>query len=246
MRKLFLLLLFVAVLPLAADDPKCPAQWAYCGYNGPSQWKNLPDSKCGGTAQSPVAIKDFKPGSGPRITVEYADGGVVVMNRGYDIAVVPSGANQIRIEGDPTPWPLVNFHFHVPSEHYLGTTRFPAELHVVHKRGEDYVVIAILLRNFGPEDNVFSPVFAVLPKNICKSTSATVKLSELLPKVIHDYYTYHGSLTTPPCTERVRFYIVNGTWLRLSNMQFADLEALGDNARPLQDFKPEITLVGKQ
>src|SRR2546430_1159359 len=79
-----------------------------------------------------------------------------------------------------------------------------------------------------------APVFANLPAKVCTHSEAVrIDFAALLPKIIAGYYTYGGSLTTPPCTESVTWYVSD----KARTMPAADLRklrALGDNARPVQ------------
>jgi carbonic anhydrase len=139
----------------------------------------------------------------------------------------------------------VEIHFHTPSEHKLRGTEFAGEAHVVHLLGTRYAVIAVLLPAKPNGSPVFDPIFRSLPRNVCASTKISLAWKDLLPESIANYYTYDGSLTTPPCKETAKFYIANNTGLALSNTQRSSLHSLGANARrPLQPINGRpITLV---
>jgi len=81
---------------------------------------------------------------------------------------------------------------------------------------------------------VLAEVFRHLPTRVCSSDTTNIAFQSLLPATIGSYYTYDGSLTTPPCSEVVTFYIANGTGITISQDEYDKLKALGENARPLQ------------
>lgn len=116
-------------------------------------------------------------------------------------------------------------------------------MHVVHTRMEGsttyYAVIGVILGP-GPEYPALKPVFANLPKNVCeKSGEVPIAFSKLLPHQLSDYYTYAGSLTTPPCTQTVTWYVL-GYPQTILDSDLRNLAALGSNARPIQVNQPPL------
>lgn len=230
-------------MAVSPESAPCPPQYAYCGWSGPQQWANIPGSQCGATKQSPVDIKGWRTERrGPVIQVSYVGGAAQVVNTGHDIEVIPASADNAMSIGGKR-YSLKQFHFHTPSEHSILGRPFPAEVHFVHELDGKIAVIAVML----PVDrshSVLEPIFRDLPKNVCSRSSAWLDLRNILPRTIDSYYTYEGSLTTPPCSEGVTFYIANGTGLMLSRPQHDALTSLGPNARPLQPINNRtITLV---
>lgn len=247
MRKsvIAVILMFAAAAAFGAGrkaDPKeCPPRYSYCGYSGPEQWRNLPidRNECGGKAQSPVDIIGWEEGEGSAISVSYTAGRVAILNTGHDIEVKLSGDSSfITIGGNK--YFLRQLHFHVPNEHAMEGDRggkYKAELHLVHgaERGNRTAVIAVLLTVDDSRSNpVLAEVIRRLPMKVCNSEAALLAFQNLLPATIDNYFTYDGSLTTPPCSQTVTFYIANGTGLTLSQEEYDKLESLGENARPLQ------------
>lgn len=246
MRVLLLFTILLFATAAFAEDDQCPPGFAYCGYAGPAQWRNIKitgkENQCGGTRQSPIGLPKPAPVPGPLIHVTYVDGQATIRNTGYDIEVTPVEANS-KITINNVDYTLVKFHFHVPSEHHIEGAEKPAEMHVVHTRIDSgttyYAVIGVILDK-GPEYPALKPVFANLPKNICeKSGEVPIAFSKLLPRQLSNYYTYAGSLTTPPCSQTVTWYVL-GAPSTILDADLRNLRALGNNARPLQVNQPPL------
>jgi carbonic anhydrase len=238
---LFTLSLFAAA---AFADDECPSRLSYWGYSGPAQWPSfpIPDNQCGGTKQSPIDLVTQTPTQGPVIHVSYFVGTATIRNTGHDIEVKPaSNNNKIKI-GDKV-FTLVKFHFHVPSEHHIDGAEKPAEMHIVHQRVEGgkiyYAVIGVMLTSGGTYP-ALEPVFANLPETACAPPKALrINFKALLPENLSVYYTYAGSLTTPPCTENVTWYVLDTT-REIEALDLFKLRAFGENARPVQNNQPPL------
>ena len=248
LRHLFILCLFAAA---AFADEDCPPRYSYCGYSGPAQWPNLPitNNQCGGERQSPINMVPEKPTPGDAINVDYLAGNAIIRNTGHDILVTPTGdAGKITIAH--SAYKLLQFHFHFPSEHHINGSAAPAEMHIVHRLEgggpSDYAVIGVMLTSStAPTYQVLAPVFANLPEKVCdKSGPVWIDFAKLLPEKVSTYYTYAGSLTTPPCTQSVIWYVLGET-RTISVSELRKLSALGENARPIQR-KMNVTFVHSQ
>jgi carbonic anhydrase len=190
-----------------------------------------------------------KPTPGQAINVDYVAGNAIIRNTGHDILVTPTGdAGKIMITGNV--YKLLQFHFHFPSEHHINGVVAPAEMHIVHRLEgggpDDYAVIGVMLTSSTtPTYQVLAPVFANLPEKVCdKSDPLWIDFPNLLPKKLSSYYTYAGSLTTPPCTQSVIWYVL-GERRTISASELRKLTALGENARPIQR-KMNVTFVHSQ
>ncbi|MFZ1219838.1 MAG: carbonic anhydrase family protein [Chthoniobacterales bacterium] len=248
---LFTLSLF-AITAFAADE--CPPPFSYCGYTGPEQWPNIAIkgkvNECAGTRQSPINLPKLTPTPGPLIRVEYVAGKATILNTGHDIEVTPAGdAGMITVGDNRNPdnvYKLVKFHFHVPSEHYIDGVKQPAEMHIVHQRvkgDKTYIaVIGVILAGDGDGSYpALEPVFKRLPKNVCdKVENVPINFPDLLPQTLKEYYyTYAGSLTTPPCSQNVTWYVL-GEPRKIPASDLRNLSALGANARPIQVSEPPL------
>ena len=124
-------------------------------------------------------------------------------------------------------YPLIQFHFHAPAEHVIGTKTFPAELHFVHIRADGKMaVLSVLLEEQGDIENPeFQKILDNMPRTpATHETSSGVRLllKSLLPSNKAKFFSYAGSLTTPPCSEGVNWYVLSEP-LKVSKSQLTEL-----------------------
>jgi carbonic anhydrase len=221
--------------------------WAYHGAEGPSSWGKLsPEfATCAsGRAQSPIDIGETSSGSLPTLQSDFRPASLRIahtehvadaINNGHTVQVTyADGADTLTV-GD-TRYELVQFHFHVPSEHAVHGKRSPMEMHFVHKSASGQLAVIGVLVEEGAENPAFGPMLRNLPK--AKGTErhyehVKVDVDDLLPKV-RTTYRYEGSLTTPPCAEGVKWLVMTNP-LFVSRAQIAAFtKVLEANNRPLQ------------
>jgi carbonic anhydrase len=208
------------------------AHWDYEGAMGPENWgKEFPT--CGkGKSQAPLNIKG--PFEKVRFSVapDYKQGQLKIVNNGHTIQVnVPNGS-KIRIDGKP--YDLLQFHFHRPSEEHIDGKPSAMVVHFVHKSPEgELAVLAVMLRE-GNENPGIKTLWTHAPKAEGPEVipdGVMFNPSNLLPKEM-DFFHYDGSLTTPPCTEKVKFFILK-TQVNIAKEQVTDFP-FKMNARPVQ------------
>lgn len=232
--------------------------WSYHGDDGPDAWGFLLDDSghvafptCAtGESQSPVDISSFdEEDDGPSIVFDYDATPLVVENNSHTIQVEYEPGSSISIDGDT--YDLLQFHFHTPSEHTVRGQPYPMEGHLVHARAKgDEVEIAVVgfLIEEGSHNEVLQGIWDVMPATEGKVEvdGTSINAEDLLPgdDAGEEYYAYSGSLTTPPCTEGVRWQVLEEP-IEASAAQIADFQAIFDmNARPVQElFGREISLV---
>jgi carbonic anhydrase len=240
MRRLLLTLLVLLSTPLLAEvvaAKTCPPNFGYSGYMPPSQWRFVPEWKCGTEPlQSPIDIAmPFTSERNKAITISYHPMQVTVKNSGHDFRVIPSGENtmSVVVDGETVTATLDQFHFHTPSEHTMaGRPRAAGELHFVHVEPQTQKVyaIAVLLTSTTQANTNFNSIFARLPLNLCATATTNVDLKALLPATIGTYYRYTGSLTTPACDGDVTFFVLPNP-MPMGAQQLETLRRFGDNAR---------------
>ena len=198
-------------IALTAPADAQPHHFAYSGDTAPSKWGSLsPEWRaCAeGKNQSPVDLSTFVEAKLPPLELKYSTLGVDIVNNGHAVQVDYRKGSQIKADGHQ--FELKQFHFHSPSEHTLNGKSFPMEMHLVHADKDANLAVVSVLMSEAPADNpVLSKLWTQMPaKAGDKNTlQAKVNVMDLLPKS-KDYYRYSGSLTTPPCSEGVRWYVM--------------------------------------
>lgn len=227
-----------AALAAAAAPP--PARhsehWSYEGENGPANWGkiNADWAKCGaGNRQSPIDIRDGMKVDLEQIVFDYKPSSFNVVDNGHTIQVTVSGGNYISLQN--RSYELVQFHFHRPSEERVNGRGFEMVVHLVHKDAEGKLAVVAVMLERGKAQNVIQTVWNNLPleKFDTVSPSVVLDVNELLPQR-RDYFTYMGSLTTPPCSEGVLWLVMKEP-VQASPAQMALFSRLYPlNARPVQ------------
>jgi len=206
------------------------------GEDGPENWKNLCDgfSDCGGNAQSPINIiteNISKVDTLVAIKFNYEKSGVNIINNEHTVQFNISGNNNANLNGKD--YKLLQFHYHTLSEHTVNGEYSPIEVHFVHKYSDtDFAVLGILFEE-GESNSLFEKYLDKFPtsKGEFKSEDMIDVLS-LFPNN-KSYYNYKGSLTTPPCSEVVNWYVLK-TPLTASKQQIEVFsKILNNNYRPV-------------
>jgi len=204
------------------------AAWSYEGDTGPENWGDLSEAyaACNGDNQSPINLTGTTPPRNPRsMELSYSPAKSTVEDTGHLIQVNLNDAGTLKY-GRKT-YTLEQFHVHMPSEHTLDGTAFPGEVHLVHRDGQDLLVLGVFLKESATANPILKGWVAGT------DTTFTLRAGRLLPDQ-RQYYTYEGSLTTPPCTETVRWLVME-TPILASREQLETLRAQYDgNARPVQ------------
>jgi carbonic anhydrase len=210
--------------------------WGYEGVAGPAAWGGLkPEFNlcASGQRQSPIDIRgglgvDLEP-----VRFEYQPSRYSVVDNGHTVQVNVQGSNAIEI--GTRRFELMQFHFHRPSEERIDGRQFEMSLHLVHKDAQGRLAVVGVLLDRGPAHPAVQQVWNNLPLEKGEEAPARALLNplDLLP-ADRRYYTYMGSLTTPPCSEGV-LWVVMRTPLAVTAEQigiFARIYPM--NARPPQ------------
>ncbi len=213
-----------------------PAHWSYGGAAGPQSWATLkPEfSLCGnGQRQSPIDIRGGLAVDLDPVRFDYQQSPFTVVDNGHTVQVNVAPGNSIDVGGKR--FDLVQFHFHRPSEERIDGRQFEMSLHLVHKDDQGRLAVVGVLFDKGQAQPQVQKVWNALPlERNTESTSRTpLELLGLLPED-RRYITYMGSLTTPPCSEDVRWIVMRQP-VTLTAQQidiFARIYPM--NARPVQ------------
>ena len=238
MRFPALVVLALSVATVAAAQTA--AHWEYEGKNGVLNWGKLDPAyrACSqGREQSPIDIRGAHLNNALQpIEFHYIAGGVTVTNNGHTVEVDVHPGSYIVAGG--VRYDLVQFGFHHPSETPVKGKLTDMDVELLHKSadGKLAVVEVLLGEEVGSPNAVLSTLWAHLPKTAGQTEKVAdmVSAGGLLP-ADRGYWTYAGSLTTPPCTEGVRWFVFEQE-ISLSRDQLRAFGALFKvNSRPLQD-----------
>ncbi|MBP5985661.1 MAG: carbonic anhydrase family protein [Azonexus sp.] len=227
------------MLELAHAEPALQhahIHWDYEGVGGPENWAKLdPKNKtCAiGERQSPIDIKDGIKVDLEPIKFAYRPSTFRIVDNGHTIQV-EIGESSISLTGKT--YELVQFHFHRPSEEKVNGQRFDMVVHLVHKSDDGQLAVVAVLLERGTENPFIQTLWNNMPleKNQPVAPPTTlVDLNTLLPAT-RNYYTYMGSLTTPPCSEGVLWLVMKQP-VQVSQDQINIFSRLyKNNARPIQ------------
>jgi carbonic anhydrase len=227
-----------AQTPPAAHAGEAAHHWSYSGPTGPEHWAEEDPQfvACGeGKRQSPIDIEQPTVKALPPIEFDYRAVPLTVTDTGHSFQVnVPAGSGGISVGAER--YELVQFHFHRPSEEAFGGHRYAMVAHLVHKSAKGELAVVAVLIHQGGENAFLKPVFDDFPargKTEAAVAGASLNLGDFLPKD-RGYYTFDGSLTTPPCSEHVRWFVLKQAVTAAPEQirQFA--ERYPHDARPTQ------------
>jgi carbonic anhydrase len=186
-----------------------------------------------GSHQSPINIQEAHHESAPsQLAIAYRPARVRLMHTGHTVQATYQ-AGSVLTFGD-TSYSLRQFHFHSPSEHRIDGRSFDMEIHLVHQNDEGRIAVVAVLLDVGLENPTLERLWAELPQRVGQvSREVELNAVDLLPGRTH-YYLYEGSLTTPPCTEGVRWIVLKEPQ-SISLPQMTRFRAfLGEDVRPVQ------------
>jgi len=228
-----------ATKPKADVKPAKDVHWGYTGDIGPEHWAELAaeNKACAvGTRQSPIDIREGVAVALEPIAFDYRASGFSVLDNGHTVQVNVAPGNGITVMG--RRYELVQFHFHRPSEERVNGKQFDMVAHLVHKDSAGRLAVVAVLLERGADDKpqpLLQTVWANLPleRGETVQAQAQIDLNQLLPQN-RGYYTYMGSLTTPPCSEGVLWMVLRQP-VPLTAQQVGVFSRLYPmNARPLQ------------
>lgn len=222
---------------VAAVYPREPVRWSYEGEGRPENWARLkPDyGLCAsGERQSPIDIRDGIRVDLAPIEFDYKPSLFRILDTGYTVRVTV-GAGRITVLGKP--YDLVEINFHRPAEERVNGKGFDMAVHLVHRSPEDgrLAVVAVPLEK-GRDNPLIQTFWNNLPLERNDEVAPPTDVADpnlLLPEK-RAYYTYMGSLTTPPCTEGVLWMVLKQP-VEVSAEQITIFSRLyRNNARPIQ------------
>ena len=183
--------------------------WSYEGDTEPHLWGGLDSSFAAcdsGVQQSPIDLTDAIPAGGGGLEIQWQPTAGEVVDNGHTIQVNIDAGSSITLED--RQFSLLQFHFHLPSEHTVEGARYPMEVHFVHQAEEgDLAVIGVFMDGGGGHSAVQSIWDAIPGVDQEPTPLASLDPNAFLPGG-RSYFRYAGSLTTPPCSEVVSWVVL--------------------------------------
>ncbi|CAM4117734.1 carbonic anhydrase [Acinetobacter pragensis] len=236
----FSLFLISSALPAAEQTG---ALWSYSGQTAPIHWSSLDPhyGSCAGQNQSPINIERGVDAKLAPLKFNYRTQAKQIKVNELTLQVDFNSGASVVIDGQP--FELKQFHIHTPSENWLHGKQYPLELHLVHANAQGELAVVALLYKQGQENKALNTVLRHMPKSEnAVQLNRKINAAEILPKRLA-YYRFNGSLTTPPCTEGVR-------WIVLKEIQTVSAQQLHafeqqlehPNNRPVQPQNARLVL----
>ncbi|MFZ5609752.1 MAG: carbonic anhydrase [Pseudomonadota bacterium] len=238
-----------AAMPAWAGETAKP-HWTYEGAHGPDHWAELAGefAQCGaGAAQSPVDIRtgDVTAGASTPLIAGYQPSPLHIVNNGHTIEVEYAPGSALLLGGER--YELKQFHFHAPSENAIDGHHAAMEAHFVHANAAGGLAVIAVMMEAGADNPALARLWAHLPdaaQGSFASAEVRVNAGDLMPQQ-RAAYSFTGSLTTPPCSEGVSWFVLKEPVFVGAGQVAAFLNAVGWNARPLQPLNARaITSIG--
>jgi carbonic anhydrase len=244
--------LFIATFILMSHLGWAQAQekgnfFGYEGGSSPMDWGELahlitidPYLCREGTHQSPIDINNVPDLKLENMVSDYSSTPIRILNNGHTIHLNYNSGSKIIWENKT--FELIQFHFHSPSEHTINEKQYDMEMHLVHKtQDHKFLVIGVLMEK-GKHNLHIQKLWDRIPNVKNKEAyyqDDHINIDNLLPST-KEYFYYSGSLTTPPCSENVSWFILKKP-IEVSSDQINYFHTfISPNARPIQKLNNRI------
>jgi len=238
----------VLTVASAAQEHHPEHSWDYGEAQGPSHWAELkPEfATCrDGYRQSPIDIRSPKKSDLPSIEFDYKPTPLRVIDNGHTVMINYDPGSFISIDG--RKYGLKQFHFHRPSEEKIDGKTYDMVVHLVHADETGKLAVVAVLLEKGKDNPLIHELWIHLPTAKEKEEEVTgiqINASSLLP-ADRGYYTFSGSLTTPPCSEDVKWFVLKNA-VPISAVEIEQFSKLyPHNARPTQPLNGRALLETK-
>lgn len=216
--------------------------WSYIGETAPEHWSNLDEkfSACAGHNQSPINISHAVSAELKPLQFKYDAKVQNVLMSDHTLQVNFNTGATLDLDGQL--FELKQFHIHTPSENTLLGKQYPLELHLVHANAAGELAVVALMYEQGSQNKALKSLLALSGQSTNTVSDAQFQLEAFMPKHL-DYYRFNGSLTTPPCTEGVRWVVLK----EIQQASKAQLKAFQQlfqhgNNRPVQPQHARLVL----
>ena len=233
-----IILLFIGVfLPLPVQGGSTSQQSMAAGHEDQN-----PYLKCEkGKRQSPIDLRLPVYATHEDLVFAYKPTELHVIHDGHSVRFIQEAESRLWWEGNS--YRLLQLHVHEPSEHWVNGAAYPMEMHLVHKDSHGHVLVIGVLIELGEENEEIDRAGRWVQEHLGHRLpeegeelrgKLEIDIMNILPGDTSNFYTYDGSLTTPPCTEGVRWIVLRKP-IEFSRVQLRRfVKAYGHTARPVQ------------
>jgi len=220
--------------------------WGYSADVGPSHWGMLNEKfhMCSeGHQQSPINIEESagKDVELPPLAINYTKGSKSIINNGHTVQINIQDGDTLNINGEA--YALKQFHFHTPSENHINGKSFPLEAHFVHATKDGKLAVIAVMFEEGSANPTLAKIVKQFPLEHNKEQELKFSkdyLNVIMPSK-RDYYHFMGSLTTPPCTENVNWFVLKTPQTATAEQIAAMHKEIGMNDnRPVQPVNGRV------
>ncbi|MFK4754385.1 carbonic anhydrase [Oceanobacter antarcticus] len=226
---------------IASANPS--PHWSYEGDDGPEHWATLSAdyTSCGsGLNQSPLNLTEMIAADQIPLVLNYHPGGKEILNNGHTVQVNYAAGNTLNVGS--RSFNLIQFHFHTPAENRIEGKSYPMAMHLVHATPEGRLAVLAIMLQAGEENKELAKVWGDLPlSGEKKELDNRLDISKLLPESL-DYIQYNGSLTTPPCTEGVSWFVLKTPIEASADQIVVFTRLIGENSRPIQPLNARVVI----
>ena len=240
----------VAVLAtgIASSATAAGTAWTYTGLTGPSHWKTIDPANyatcADGTAQSPINIVAPTRTDLVNLAFNYKPSEAGIFNNGHTVEAEPLGTSTSAVKIDGVSYNFAQFHFHAPSEHEINGMHYPVEIHFVNKSADGKLAVVGVFVKVGATNADWAPFISKMlsATAVAEDTKVELDWAKLLP-TNKQTIRYNGSLTTPGCTEGVKWNVFSHP-ITMSQAQINTfLEAYSGNNRPVQPLNNRVITI---
>jgi carbonic anhydrase len=220
--------------------------WDYRGARGADHWSQLDPlyAQCNeGKEQSPIDIRDAVKADLPDLRFDSKSGPVrYVINNGHTIRVNYRRGNGNYLVVDGERYELIQFHFHRPSEESVSGKTYPMEAHLMYQTADGKAAGVTVFIRPGRPNPVVEKLWEHMPNAEGQNEAPGVEVnpSDLLPRNTHAYFMYMGSVTAPPCTEGITWFVLKNPIEISENQIDAFAKLYPNDARSVQPLNGRV------
>ena len=247
----FALFFFVLFIVPRGARAQWKTPWSYNkGADGPARWASLDPAyaACNGNEQSPIDIRYAGKAALPALRFDFKPGPLDIVNNGFTAVRVdyaPGNGNVLIVGGKR--YELTQFHFHHPSEEWIHGKPYDMGAHFMFVAGDGTVAGVAVFLKAGKPNAAIEQLWKYMPKAAGKAreiSGVAFDPAGLLPRNTA-YYTYMGSISAPPCTEGVKWFVLK-TPVSISRTQINAFARLyPHDVRPIQPLDGRIVKQGQ-